>query len=470
VARLPALGLPRRAAPREIPLAAAATPALAPAPAQAATPAPAPAATHAATPAPAPAATHAATPAPAPAATHAATPALASVATQAATPAAVLPRTRSAPAAPAPSQPATTRPATPILGNVQALRAIAVLMVVSVHVGNPHGFEPRYLGGSSLMGWANLPGQVGVDLFFVISGLIMAVTTWHARDGAASARHFLARRLKRIFPIYWVVTILVLAVYLTRPELVNSHSSHEPQILQSFLLAPQAGLPLLAVGWTLTFELYFYALFALGLLAGRRRLPWILGAWGVLTLGLALVFEGSAVPVLHLVGSPLCIEFVLGAGVGWLVMSRPPVAPRTTLLAGVAWMTAAVAFASTAAGTTTFDPWFRLVAIAPAAALVVLGAVGIERSGRLVAPRRLQYLGDASYSIYLWHTLLLVAAGKLITMLVPHPGSVHVLLLVAVPIGVLAATVALYELVERPLLRAVNRRRRAASRAREAAA
>ena len=74
------------------------------------------------------------------------------------------------------------------------------------------------------------------------------------------------RRLKRIYPIYWVVSLLVLAVFLVRPEFVNSHSAHPPDVLASFLLLPQAGLPLLAVGWTLTYEMYFYILFGLALL------------------------------------------------------------------------------------------------------------------------------------------------------------------------------------------------------------
>ena len=104
-------------------------------------------------------------------------------------------------------------------------------------------------------------------------------------------------------------------------------------------------------------------------------------------------------------------------------------------------------------------PWYRTVAIGPPCALIVLGAIGLERRHRFVAPKRLQYLGDASYSIYLWHTLLLVTAGRLLTWIFPAAPGLHLVLLVGVTLAVLAGCVVLYELIERPLLRLVNRRR-----------
>jgi exopolysaccharide production protein ExoZ len=357
------------------------------------------------------------------------------------------------------ARPARNAPV-PILGNVQALRALAVVMILAVHVGNPLGFERRYLGGQQLLGWLNLPGQAGVDLFFVISGLIMTITTWSSDHDGAASRRFLARRFRRIYPIYWFVSALVLIVFVVQPGLVNSHSAHQPEVLQSFLLAPQPGLPLLAVGWTLTYEMYFYLVFAAALLAPRRRLPWILGAWGAVTCGFAAAFPSTTVPVLSLLADPLLLEFIFGVGVGYLVMTRRPFAPAALLAAGVVCLAVAVAFAGRI-DDVTLDHWYRTITVGPAAALIVLGAVGVERQRRLVASPRLQYIGDASYSIYLWHLLLLVTAGRVIGFVLSPPAGpvLHVVLLIAVPTGVLAACLVLYELVERPLLRAVSKRR-----------
>src|SRR5205085_2090815 len=141
----------------------------------------------------------------------------------------------------------------------------------------------------------------------------------------------------------------------------------------------------------------------------------------------------------------------LGVGVGYLVMSRPPIAPGRILAAGVVGFVAAAALAGELYPV-EIDAWYRTLTLGPAAALIVLGAIGLEKRRRFVAPQRLQYVGDASYSIYLWHTLLLVAAGKAIAFVLPSVGgAVHVVLLIAVPLAVLAATLVLYERVEKPL-------------------
>lgn len=377
-------------------------------------------------------------------------------------------------AAPAPTsravdESAKPRASAPKLGNVQALRAIAVLMVFAVHVGNPYGFEARYLGGDWLA-WTNLPGQAGVDLFFVISGLIMTVTTWNTAPGAPSARTFMARRAKRIFPIYWIVTLLVLAVYLVSPALVNSHSSHAPEILQSFTLLPQPGLPLLAVGWTLTYEMAFYLIFALALWLGRRWLPVILALWGAITITLAIAIPHTTSPLGQLASNPLSLEFLLGVAVGYLVMSRPPSASLATLVVG------AILFVASAALAAKLYPvhvgnWYRAMTIGPAAALVVLGAVGLEQRQRHIAPKPLQYVGDASYSIYLWHTLLLVAAGKVISYVLPTVDTpLHAILLVATPIAILAGTLVLYRRVEQPINALMRQRPWARARRAPAAA
>ena len=98
----------------------------------------------------------------------------------------------------------------------------------------------------------------------------------------------------------------------------------------------------------------------------------------------------------------------------------------------------------------------------------MLGAIGLEQRKQFLAPKVLQYLGDASYSIYLWHTLILVAAGRVVVAVLPGAENLHLFLLVGVSLAVLGACVVLYELIERPLLRLVNRRR--APRAERAAA
>lgn len=65
-------------------------------------------------------------------------------------------------------------------GTVQALRAVAALLVVGAHLGGPGGFEGKIFGSPILLGWTEHVGPMGVDLFFVVSGFIMAVSDWPA--------------------------------------------------------------------------------------------------------------------------------------------------------------------------------------------------------------------------------------------------------------------------------------------------
>ena len=214
------------------------------------------------------------------------------------------------------------------LRNVQALRAVAVMLVVWVHIGNRYGVEERYLGAPHITRWMSLPGSAGVDLFFVISGVIIMTTAWPAFSTPGAARQFAYRRVTRIFPPYWIVSALVLIVYLIRPHLVNSHDVHRPEVLQSLLILPQRGDPLLAVGWTLVYELYFYAIFCFALLFPRRLLPWIVGGWAAATLALHLAVGPTQDPSLFVVSNPMSLEFVFGVAIGYLIVRRTLVAPR----------------------------------------------------------------------------------------------------------------------------------------------
>ena len=149
---------------------------------------------------------------------------------------------------------------------VQVLRGLAALAIAALHAqADARALaEARGLGFTPLL---HLPWAAGVDVFFVISGLIMvhASRGLFAREGARGT--FLKRRLARIVPLYWAVTLLYLAVALTTPALLNSALLDPAPILASFLFIPftrpdGAVQPLYSLGWTLNFEMLFYVLFA----------------------------------------------------------------------------------------------------------------------------------------------------------------------------------------------------------------
>ena len=191
---------------------------------------------------------------------------------------------------------------------IQALRALAASMVVIDHslrklVENgslPHGFEVL----------ADYLGLVGVATFFAVSGFVMALTAQHRR-GSANALDFLRRRIVRIVPLYWLITV-VHAIRLS----ISGKPPSWGDLASSLFFIPyfDAGgmlRPVLGVGWTLNFEMYFYLLFAIGLL-----LPARVGMDAVLMLLVGSVVVGGLMEeqtaMLAVVTSPLLLLFAAG--------------------------------------------------------------------------------------------------------------------------------------------------------------
>lgn len=182
------------------------------------------------------------------------------------------------------SHPATKHPGPPLgrghLQSIQALRAIAAAMVVIyhlVHAENVYGGGATFLGGLAHFGFA------GVDVFFVISGFIIATITAGRFGSTAGAFDFLGRRALRI-PLYWLCSAAIVLTMIVRPGSLDA-SIAEKSILHSLLLLPQEGGPMLIVGWTLTYELFFYTMTAIALaVCSRSRIPRLIAVWAIVLL------------------------------------------------------------------------------------------------------------------------------------------------------------------------------------------
>lgn len=352
-------------------------------------------------------------------------------------------------------------PAAPQYRSLQALRALAALMVVLHHIGGPDGFEGKIGGSTRVFGWAYLVGPSGVDLFFVISGFIMTVTTAHLVGGVRSARSFLLRRICRIYPAYLVITAAVFLVLLWRPELVNSSQDTRPDVLASFLLLPQEGLPLLLVGWTLVYEMYFYLVFAASLLAPRRLFLPLLLAWGLVVLVLHQLVTPDSSPYLQVAGNLQNLEFLLGTGAALLVTSRRTPPAGLLLVAGVGLL--APSYLAAARSGHLPEDWVRIAGIGLGCALVLAGVVTLELRGRFRTPDALVALGDSSYSLYLVHVPVLKVAALVSAALLPAGLGPHLLAVAAALVLSLLAGEVYHRVVERPLNRLVKRGRLAAA-------
>jgi len=285
---------------------------------------------------------------------------------------------------------------------VQAVRGLAASMVVVYHASQfwSKGVSPV----DGAMVWMN--GWAGVDIFFIISGFVMAVSTLGKDSGPEAAGKFLERRVVRVMPLYWLATTVLLLRELFGPQGSFGPATRlsAPYVVWSYLLVPAHNsfgsiAPLLAPGWTLSFEMFFYLCFAAAL-----TLRW--NVVKALTLGLGLlavvgVFKPATWPAVTVLLDPVLLEFVLGLWLGRAVLLGWRVKPGLAAVLGVVGLVGILAAPLPAVLLLRRVEWAAL------AFAIVLAAVMLEaRLGGWI-PRWMLLLGDASYSLYLWHFLLL---------------------------------------------------------------
>lgn len=338
-----------------------------------------------------------------------------------------------------------------MLYNVQVLRAIAALMVVHGHAG---------AGGLGLE--YRIGGLNGVDLFFVISGFIIA----YVADSDAS--HFLTRRLIRIVPIYWVSTLVIFTIALVVPHMMRTTSTDGELLVRSLLFVPdpesstvfthndRLAHPTLAGGWTLNYEMYFYVVFALALMLSRR---W---ATAIATIALSAIVAIVNLttldrdPIAHFYGYPIVCEFIFGMLAFHVVREaerRAIAVPRGVLIA-------AVVAGLVVIGTRVFsDDAPRWISSGVPAFFVVTAAVMLERSHALkVTNRWAVMVGDASYALYLSHAYVVFGIIRLAIGKRAISEPVGQLIVFGLMIASTAVAIAIYKYVEKPMLRVLKRR------------
>jgi exopolysaccharide production protein ExoZ len=335
--------------------------------------------------------------------------------------------------------------------SLQVMRGLAANLVIFSHLLT---IQTKYTG-AFLPGFA-LYGIAGVDLFFVLSGFIMVAVA----GTGIGARQFLWRRAVRIYPVYWVVSAVVLATSLIEPAWVNSSFQAPTSLWRSFLLVPDSGLPLLAVGWTLVHEVYFYLVFAV-FLSLRIGIRAGLVGWAVALIVLKILANDTLAgsPLWHVWTSPLTAEFILGAATGVLYQRKSMRGGTYAGAVGIALLAMSIVFLAPALSLVE-NPHLdslRVILFGVPAALIVYWLVAREQ-GLAPVPRGLFVaLGDWSYATYLTHILVLSAIGRLIHAFAP-PGLTSALLLTVV--GVVGANVAgawICKYFERPSLRTLHR-------------
>lgn len=348
--------------------------------------------------------------------------------------------------------------------NIQGLRAIAALMVFCSHLFwdiapmRTHRAKP----------WVTAIGLSGVDIFFVISGFIVYQVMGHSAAQVAVVGHaraalgFAMKRILRIYPLYWIV-FAAAALIMTWAPLPASVS--KKPALELFLLIN--GIPNFRVpaAWTLTFEVYFYAVTALSILLFGRKAFVGLSIWFTLVACVALLSAGLGTSIpLDYVFAPIVLEFLLGMVIAGVVAQGERRLPLAAIAMGIGCLGIGAYVLHLGGARVASSYPLRLLYRGMPAALIVYGAVALELRNAWSMPKAWQYLGDASYSIYLWHGVIFYGVASLFL----HWGwvgaispSLLTLLMAAIGLG---AGLLSYHVLERPLLRVSRAGRHALAR------
>jgi peptidoglycan/LPS O-acetylase OafA/YrhL len=342
------------------------------------------------------------------------------------------------------------------IDSLQLLRAFAVIVVAWVHAG-----QIMFLVTGRL-----LPslGVYGIDVFFVISGFIMASILFRSKDMGPGL--FLRRRATRIFPVYWIFVIIGAA------EMAERHAHITAAYLPSILLLPgysYSGGPalLVAFSWTLVFEMAFYYIVATALAFTKRK-----AIEATIVLLCALVGISLIVDIRHPVAivflNPMLLEFVLGCLVALLYRrcGRCKFAGMALCVAGLGSAIALMRSHLPVANgmhmvMSNSHVWMRVSTWGISAACLVAGMVLWSPDSTGAIPRVFVALGDASYSTYLISSFV-IELGALWVVRAEGPkaaisAGLQWFIQAAIVASVLIAGFAFYRIVEWPLLRRLTR-------------
>jgi peptidoglycan/LPS O-acetylase OafA/YrhL len=334
---------------------------------------------------------------------------------------------------------------TRVISALQALRGGAALAVFLFHLIPYFAVSGTYL----FPAWLWRSGEFGVDLFFVLSGVVLTLGYASKDPSVKGVGRFYLRRGLRIYSGYWPFLLAMLVVNAS----FGFERALDDNLLGSVLLTEtDISKLVLGVSWSLSFELYFYGLFGLLFLLPQRFAAGLLGLYATAILYLHYFATGAPLAE-HFVFSPFVLEFLFGCVIGALHQRR-----ALTLRAYTAWALTALCFA-VGATLTHHDPdgipLFRVFTFGLGSALLIVACLQASTEWTSPGGRALTSLGDASYTLYLCHIIFIDVAHELglFTLLggyhfvVAECGNALFMMLVCL------FSIGFYRVVERPLYR-----------------
>ena len=335
---------------------------------------------------------------------------------------------------------------------LELVRGIAALLVV---------FDHSLLTSIGKMGSLSINvslagnlGALGVYVFFVISGMVMVES--HGADFGRSHpwRDFMAKRITRIVPLYWVCTL----IYFAKESLTGNPRGFTNLLLSLFFIPHQEtgdlyGRPVLGLGWTLEYEMAFYLLFAVALMFSKRvGISLIAGIILASVLAEAYGLLGRQNPAAFL-AKPIILMFPCGIAIGlWRQSSRMRLGltDQRSILFAMVLIFLGIIFA--AQGTENE----AAVPLALTAATIVAGcSLEVDKRSSAWLLKIVLAFGGSTYAIYLTHAFIIGPAARIFfksgLSAYPYIFAFSLLPLTAI-LGHLV-----YKYVERPLIKTTAR-------------
>jgi len=279
------------------------------------------------------------------------------------------------------------------LHNIQILRAIAAILVVMHHA------LPHYQAMGNPVSWLKFIsdwGFVGVDIFFVISGFVMAYTTFDKPRGTQSAKVFIKHRFFRIYLGYWPFFLAMSMILALKHDLLS-----KDMMGSLFLYNPDMFQIVLPVSWSLTYELYFYLLFIVTFFLTRKQLyrylPLFIGV--LLLVVLSSEYKNYLPPSFFY--SSFLLEFFIGV---LLYIYRTKLMHYSILILSIILM---ITTFYLGVEYDTKNGLYRILTFGSSAFFLVLSMLILEYNKIYTGSGFLHSVGDASYTLYLSHLIFL---------------------------------------------------------------
>lgn len=328
--------------------------------------------------------------------------------------------------------------------SIQYLRALASLMVVHCH------FYEIVLG--DFTSWW---GGMGVDLFFVISGFVLYLSTRHD----PSPRQYLINRVSRVVPTYWVMTCILGFVLVFFPGVFKTADFTVTHFLLSLLFFPHWApnsttsiFPIYAIGWTLMYEWFFYISFMLFLSVKKNLILKLFLFLSSFVVGANLILRvNDDVALVTFFSSPIILEFFMGVLIAHLYAQKKinlgMFAQSVLVLIAIVMFIVMLGY---------YEKFGRVICAGIPAAILVFALAGMDTIGKVRNIKLFTLIGDSSYSLYLIHPFVYG-----IFRFAYSRGYLDGISLVAIYFVslffVLVSAVVFYKLVELPLCAAVKR-------------